>query len=189
MHRQFEQNIRDDGPRASSGARPAFTFAEVLVVVVVLGIASAVVLPQVSSHDDLNTAAAARAVMADLLYAQNRAIAMQKTHYVSFDSTNQQYTLYDSMSPADILQHPVNLNNYTMTFGQTSQNNVAQNVALTSASFNGQTTIAFDEMGVPYSYSAGTLTALSQSGTIVLTGGSYSLTISVAQDTGDIAVQ
>jgi prepilin-type N-terminal cleavage/methylation domain-containing protein len=189
MYQQLLQNIRDDGPRARRSVRPAFTFTEVLVVVVILGIASAVVLPQVSGHDDLNTAAAARIVMADLLYAQNRAIATQKMHYITFDTVNQQYTLYCSMAPAQVIEHPVNRNNYTMTFGQDGQNNVAQNVVMTSASFGGQPTIAFDETGVPYSYSAGTATALSAAGAVVLTGGSYSLTISVAQDTGEITVK
>jgi|HubBroStandDraft_6_1064221.scaffolds.fasta_scaffold604479_2 prepilin-type N-terminal cleavage/methylation domain-containing protein len=188
MYRQIKPHFCDAGPRPSGGPRRAFTFTEVLVVVVILGIASAIVLPQVNSHDDLNTCAAARTVMADLLYAQNRAIAMQTMHYVTFDTTNQQYTLFSSMSPQQVLQHPINLNNYVMTFGKSGPNNISQSVALTSANFNGQTTIAFDETGVPYSYNAGATTTLSGTGTIVLTCGTTSLTISIAQDTGEITV-
>jgi prepilin-type N-terminal cleavage/methylation domain-containing protein len=176
------------GPRASGARRSAFTLIEVLVVVVILGIASAIVLPQVTSQDDTSAASAARVVMADLLYAQNRAIDMQTTHYVAFDTANQQYTLYSSMSPATVLQHPVYQNNYVMTFGQSGSNNISQSVTLSSANFNGQTTIAFDETGVPYSYNAGVATPLSSAGTIVLTSGDYSLTISVAPDTGEITV-
>lgn len=183
MNRQFAGQFRDSRSRAR-----AFTFAEVLVIVCILGIASAVVLPQVASQDDLNTAAAARTVMADLLYAQNRAIAMQTMDYVTFDVTNQQYTLYSSMSSLTILQHPVNGTSYVMTFGQNGVNSVSQNVTLTSASFNGQNTIAFDETGVPYSYASGVATPLSGTGSIVLTCGTYSLTIYVSQDTGEISV-
>jgi prepilin-type N-terminal cleavage/methylation domain-containing protein len=186
MYRQSKPHFCDAGPRPSGGPRTAFTFTEVLVVVVILGIASAIVLPQVSSNEDMNTSAAARTVMADLLYAQNRAIAMQTMHYVTFDTTHQQYTLFSW--PATVLQHPINLSNYIMTFGQSGPNNISQSVALTSASFNGQPTIAFDETGVPYSYNAGVTTPLSGTGTIVLTSGGYSLTISVAQDTGEITV-
>ena len=96
------------------------------MVVVILGIASAIVLPQINSHNDLNASAAARTVMADLLYAQNRAIAMQTVHYVTFDTTNQQYTLFSSMSPQRVLQHPIDLNNYVMTFGKSGPNNISQ---------------------------------------------------------------
>ena len=122
----FRQSVSRHLPPAP---RAAFTFTEVLVVVVILGIASAIVLPQVASHDDLNAAAAARTVMADLLYAQNRAIAMQTMHFVSFDTANQQYTLYSSsISPTTVLTHPINLNHYVMAFGQTGPNNVSQTV-------------------------------------------------------------
>lgn len=188
MHRQLSPLFRDDGPRSGRGLRSAFTFVEVLAVVVILGIATAIVLPQITQRDDLNAGSAARNVMADLLYAQNRAIAMQSMHYVTFDTVNQQYTLYSSMSPPTVLQHPVNLNPYVMTFGKNGPNNISSVVTLGSANFNGQTTIAFDETGVPYSYNAGTATPLSGTGTITLDCGTYSLTISVVQDTGEISV-
>ncbi len=176
---------QNSGPGVRAGA---FTFPEVLAVVVILGIASAVVLPQVASTDQSSTGAAARTVMADLLYAQNRAISMQTTQYVSFNISSQEYGLYSSMSPQQVIQHPVNLNDYMMTFGSDGPNNVSQSVTLTSASFNGQSTMAFDETGVPYSFNAGALTPLSATGTVVLTSGNYSLTISVAKDTGDLTV-
>ena len=52
-----------------------FTLVEILVVVVILGIAAAVIVPQMGSRGDLKAAAAARMLMADLIYAQNKAIA------------------------------------------------------------------------------------------------------------------
>jgi prepilin-type N-terminal cleavage/methylation domain-containing protein len=183
MYRQFALKFRDGRSRARG-----FTFPEVLAVVVILAIASAVILPRVSDHEDLDTSSAARTVMADLLYAQNRAISTQSMQYVSFDIPAQEYGLYSSMSPQQVLQHPVYLDNYVMTFGQGGTNDVSADVILTSASFNGQDTVAFDETGVPYSYSSGTTTALSGTGTIVLTCGTYSLTVSVSQDTGEITV-
>jgi prepilin-type N-terminal cleavage/methylation domain-containing protein len=186
MYRHFGNLSFGLCPRARRGVRRGFTVTEILVVVVILAIASAIVLPQVSQTADQNTASAARAVMADLLYAQNRAIAMQTMHYVTFDTTHQQYTLFSA--PATVLTHPINENPYVMTFGQSGPNNVSQTVSLTGASFNGQTTIAFDETGVPYSYNAGTATPLSGAGSVVLTCGSYSLTISVSPDTGEVTV-
>jgi prepilin-type N-terminal cleavage/methylation domain-containing protein len=188
MRGRSVEQIRDPSPRAR-----AFTLIEVVMVLLILGIASAVILPAVTGQDDMNVAAAARTVMGDLLYAQNRAIAMHQYDFVVFNQAGQSYSLYsDSPStprtPTTLLTHPINGINYVMTLGQAGPNNVSSNVSLGSVNCNGQSTIAFDETGVPYSYGSGTTTALSGTGTINLTSGSYSVTISVAQDTGEITV-
>ncbi|MGD0463806.1 MAG: type II secretion system protein [Tepidisphaeraceae bacterium] len=163
---------------------------EVLAVVLILGIASAIIMPQFTSNGDLDAASAARTVMADLLYAQNRAIATQQNQYVTFNVTGQSYSLYNGSSagPTTLLRHPVNQNNYVMTFGQAGPNNISSDVTLGSVSFNGQSTVAFDELGTPYSYNSGAPSPLTQPGTIVLNSGSYCLTIRVTQDTGEITV-
>ena len=59
-------------------ARRAFTLIEILTVVIILGISAAIIIPNVSNRDDMRAAGAARMVMADLIFAQNRAIATQK---------------------------------------------------------------------------------------------------------------
>src|SRR4051812_47762470 len=67
--------------RRSSG----FTLAEILAVVVILGIASAIIIPQIGTRDDMRVKAAARTLIADLIYAQNLAISTGQTVYVRFD--------------------------------------------------------------------------------------------------------
>jgi prepilin-type N-terminal cleavage/methylation domain-containing protein len=184
MRGQSAEQIRPPG-----GEARAFTLVEVLAVVLILSIAAAVILPQVCGQSDMDAAAAARTIMGDLLYAQNRAIAMQEYAYVVFNPTAQSYSVYDGTSsgPTTQLYHPINGTSYVMTFGQSGPNNVSSDVALGAVSFNGQSTIAFDETGVPWSYnSGGTLQALNGTGSIQLNSGSYSVTISVAQDTGEI---
>jgi prepilin-type N-terminal cleavage/methylation domain-containing protein len=183
---------RRGGARPGSVA-PGFTLVEILLVVIILGIASAILVPQIGQRSDLQAASAARVIMSDLLYAQNRAIATQQYQYVTFDVTNQKYTLYSgtSTAPGSILIHPVNLNNYVMTFRGSGANNFA-NVTLVSANFgNNQPTVSFDSQGVPYYYTAAnsTNTAISGTGAVGISSGDYTLTINVAQDTGDISVQ
>jgi prepilin-type N-terminal cleavage/methylation domain-containing protein len=182
-----------DARRRPSHAPRAFTLIEILLVVIILGIASAILVPQIGERCDLQAASAARVIMSDLLYAQNHAIATQTYQYVTFNVSAQQYTLYSgtSTAPTTILTHPVTRKNYVMSFGGSGESSL-QNVTLVSANFgNNQPTIAFDAQGVPYSYNAttSTNTAISGVGTVQISSGSYSLTINVAQDTGDISIQ
>src|SRR5215212_8481809 len=75
--------------------RRAFTLIEILTVVLILGIASAIIAPQIGSRNDVKVRAAARVVVADLMYAQNMAIAQQKWMYVKFDDAAEKYQLMD----------------------------------------------------------------------------------------------
>src|SRR5687768_15113383 len=100
--------------------RPAFTLVEILVVVLILGIAAAAIVPQMGNRGDLKAAAAARMIMADLIYAQNRAIATQTRHYVTFDTaaSPQTYRIVTSMTPLTDVTHPITkASSYAVTFG------------------------------------------------------------------------
>lgn len=168
--------------------RRGFTLVEILMVVLILGIASAIIIPQIGSRDDLVAAAGSRVVIADLIYAQNRAIAMQSPFYIKF--TGQSYSIYSAPPVVGVqpITHPVTRAPYTTTFG--AQSSPLSNVALTSESFGGPSIVGFDEMGSPFSYDTGTSTAtsLTASGTVVLTSGSSSLTISIEPYTGEVTV-
>ncbi|HXE54558.1 MAG TPA: type II secretion system protein [Tepidisphaeraceae bacterium] len=170
---------------ASSSARRAFTLIEILCVVVIIGIASAIIVPQISTRDDLRCAAAARALMADLLYAQNRSIALQKMHYVQFDTGTGTYQVLDSLSPANVITHPVNGTPYTVTVGTGSM----ARVSINSASFDNQVTLGFDAMGVPYSVdTTGNVTAMN-AGSVVFKAGVCQMTVTVKPYSGEITVQ
>jgi hypothetical protein len=178
---------------------------EILSVVIVLGIASAIVIPQLSSHGDLDAASAGRVIMSDLLYAQNLAITTQGNPtnqstntlpyvIVSFDTTHQQYGVYyfnSTTQQLTLLTHPVSKEEYLVAFGGTGPLSI-ENATLTSANFGGgNSAVAFDSTGIPYSFNTSTnlATAISGSGTIVVGSGNYSSTVTVEQDTGDISVQ
>jgi len=171
-----------------------FTLVEILVVVTILGIAAAIVVPQMGSRGDLKAAAAARMIMADLIYAQNRAIATQTKHYVTFSAgtTPQTYRLVTSMTPLVDVTHPITkASNYLITFGNNGTPGLSD-ISLGTINIEGKTTIAFDELGVPYYYDsvANTTTALTVSGgsTIQVVSGTFTLTISVEPYTGEIKV-
>lgn len=170
--------------------RWGFTLIEILCVVVIIGIASAIILPQISSRDDLRCASAARAIMADLLYAQNRSIALQQMHFVQFNAATNSYQVMDntgaSGGPGAIITHPVQGLPYTVTINNGALGNVS--FSSTSTWFDGQTTIGFDSMGIPYSWNGTTTTPLN-SGQVIVKCGNNTLTVTVAAYSGEIKVQ
>jgi prepilin-type N-terminal cleavage/methylation domain-containing protein len=170
--------------------RQGFTLIEILSVVVILGIVSAVIIPVIGSRDDLKVAAAARVLMSDLIYAQNRAIATQSMQYVKFDVAGKRYSVLSAVSPSEaVIKHPVRHDDYITRLGAGGTPGLEQ-VTLESASFDGRTILAFDEMGMPYAYNSATNSAAPlASGTVVLKCGTHSLTVKVEQYTGEITVQ
>jgi prepilin-type N-terminal cleavage/methylation domain-containing protein len=167
--------------------RRAFTLVEILVVVVILGVVSAVIIPQIGSRDDLRCAAAARVVMSDLIYAQNLAISQQQQRFVKF-GTNQ-YGIYTSGASTTPIAHPVTKETYLMLFGTNGMNGLRE-TTIESRTFDGSPNLAFDELGAPYKYDAGsdTLTPLAAAGEIVLASGSYRLKVLIEPFTGEISV-
>jgi type II secretion system protein H len=171
-----------------------FTLVEVMTVMVILGIAAACIVPQIGTRNDLDAAAAARSVMADLLYAQNRAISTQKMHFVEF--TNSGYTILERDSdtaPLYTIINPTTQNSYVVTIGPS--NTSVPTVSISSVTFDNSPsmTIQFDSLGAPWVYNLqqGTSTPLVSTGQITLTTTSPVLTASVLIDpaTGEASTQ
>lgn len=178
--------------RSSRAPRAAFTLIEILGVLVILGAASAVILPQMTSRDDQKALAAARILISDLSYAQNRAIAQQKVHYVVFDLTGSgRYRLLDAWSPATLIQHPVNSVPYETVFGtSTGAAAVIKSVQLQAASFDNKTVVAFDVMGIPQSVdpTTGVMTTMN-AGKVTLKSGTNTVSVDVAPFSGELSVK
>ena len=175
-------------------SRAAFTLVEILVVVIIMGISAALVVPNIGTRNDQNAAAAARVVMADLMFAQNRAIMAQGMRYVNISTTNQNYAVL-SASPASpplvYEQNPSTLRNYITVFGTTAASGALQTASLQTPSVDGKTCIAFDALGQPYSVdpSSGVAALLVSAATIPVRCGTFTLTVYVEPYTGAISVQ
>src|SRR4051794_21797394 len=155
LHRR--QHNRDFARCARFGG---FTLVEILAVVVILGIASAIIIPQMGSRDDMRTTAAARTLVADLIYAQNQAISSGRMVYIKFDTANNKYTLLSTAnSGGDVaINNPITQTTYTQLFNGSTGG--WQGVTINSAVFNGAdasyrplSTIGFDEIGSPHVFS------------------------------------
>ena len=173
--------------------RHAFTLVEILVVIVILGIAATLIIPQLSSASDLRAAAAARVVIADLTYAQNCAITSQKTHFVKFtrSTDSDTYSVLDAVSPVEVVvRHPVTQMPFTQTLGVGGASGLAgARVGPLGIGNGAATTIAFDSLGSPYEYTpADGLVALTDAGTIDITCNGFALRIAVEPYTGELSV-
>jgi prepilin-type N-terminal cleavage/methylation domain-containing protein len=170
-----------------------FTLVEILMVVAILGIVSAVIIPQIGTRSDLIAGSAARQVMSDMTWAQNRAISTQQPVYVVFTpaadgaATGGSYQVMSAL-PSTVMTHPVNKSPWSTGFG-VAQTAWSQ-VRIDAADFDGQRAIMFDVMGSPSSIPAngGTATGLG-SGTVRVVCNGTTLTIRVEPLTGTLTVQ
>lgn len=164
-------DLRSQIEHRTSHIRFGFTLVEILFVVLILGIVAALVVPQVGSSATFEVQGAARTVVADLLFAQNDAIANQTTRKVVFDTVNNRYRVTDNAG--NTLSAPWLGGTYQVPFGTGSRFPAA---ALGTVSFT-NTTISFDELGAP-----------SSGGTIDITAGTQRYRVTVTAITGRISV-
>lgn len=160
----------------------AYTLVEVLVTVTIMGIAAAIVVPNMMQGGTLGVQAAARMIIADLLFAQNEAMAQQSDRRVTFDPANNRYRveLYDPTASAWVLEFNPSENsgsdqNYEMDFDDDKR---FSGVQIISADFGGTSTITFDDLGNP-----------SSGGTVRLRFEEHVYDVHVAPFTGRVTVE
>jgi len=161
-----------------------YTLIEVLVVVVVMGLAGALVIPAVGSTDVLRTQTAVRTLISDLTFAQSDAIALQKQRAVEFDLDNNIYRIrgVTGSTLLDVVYDPFSANKrYERSFNDPDFGGAV----LTAANFNASNILVFDEFGAPVD-GAGSITPI-PSGTIEITGPKSLFTITIDGMTGQIS--
>ena len=203
MFRTWTHNVTHAARPRDRGPAAAFTLVEILVVVVILGIAAAVIVPQMGTRDDLRVDGARRMLMADLIYAQNRSISTQTRHYVVFDtnSSPRTYKIVTNLSAANPngtpVQHPVTrTDEFKAVFGLNAPSGTTnithglEVIGLGTVNIESHNVLCFDELGVPYYYDAPTdsTTAISTTGgsSIEVKCGTFSKLITVEPYTGEV---
>ena len=170
-----------------------YTMIELMGVVIIAGIAAAVILPQLSDDSEYQVDAAGRMLLADLTYAHNYAIATQQYTYVTFP-VNTQYELCNSVYPSvTTLTSPITHEAYTIVLAQGSASALSMvKFSSWTVSSHSYPTIAFNEIGEPYACdSSGNLTSLTSGATInvISTENNYQRTITVQPNTGEMSIQ
>jgi len=160
--------------------KSGFTIIEVLMVILILGIAAAVVVPMASSAGSMQVRAAANMVAADLEYAKSMAISRGQAYAVKFDTTNEVYRVVVDVNEAEIW-HPVKKGfKYIVDFKNDGR---LDRVNIVSTNFGGK--VKFDYLGTPYDNSG---TALGAAGAIRLQSGNITKYVNVEPTTGFITI-
>lgn len=132
--------------------RRAFTLIEVLTVVTIMGIIGALVVPSLLTAGTLGLQGAARLVVADILFAQNEAIAAQESRKIIFDAANESYRLTRDVGGTDttLTMGWVNgqTSNYIVSF---TDDDRFKGVEIVSVQMDGTdvTELEFDDLGSP----------------------------------------
>jgi len=173
---------RGESAMVHAGIRSrGYTLIEILIVVVMLGIASALVIPSLGSTDALRVQSTVRAIVADINFAQSDALARQQGRAMIFNTDTNSYSIVEV--------HDTTLHPDTDTVYSVSLNNERKfhSSKLTAASFDGTNTLVFDELGGPVT-GPGSSTP-GNGGSITVSGSGESFVINVEAYTGRVSVQ
>ncbi len=155
----------------------AFTLVEVLITVAIIGIAAGVVVPVLSNTNSLTIQAAGRHVIADLLFAQNDAVAQQKIRRVVFDPTNHRYKVTKpdgSTLGVSWMGGDAATGNYEVDLRDDER---FRGVRMENVNFGDNQTIEFDVLGGP-----------DKGGSVDLVNGNFRYRVNVAPITGRVTI-
>jgi len=169
---------------------------ELLLVVALVGLASSLLIPQLTNRDSMEVQGAVRQVIADLSFAQSDALAHQEYRRVHFYDDGSGYCIYRvtdgnfgdpfDEDNADYIYDPLGNSGgagfYIQRFGTDDR---FETVSITEVDIDGgDRFITYDELG-------GTVSGVGTpglGGTITVTGGDFSYRITIAPFTGKLTV-
>lgn len=173
--------------------RSAFTLVEMLVVIVILGIAGALVIPAMGSTGVLRVQGAVRTIVSDMTFMQADAVAFQEKRAMLFDVDASSYRLVavpgDTIEPAtNTLYKSDGPNREYVVDLKPDEDGPFGDSRITAVDFDGgATTLIFDALGGPVTSAAGD--TASSGGFVEVQGAGQTFRIEVEGFTGRVTVQ
>lgn len=165
--------------------KAGFTLIEIMVVVVILGLAMYMAVPMFSGAAGMQMQSGANMIAADLEYAKSMAISCQQQYGIIF-KTDTEYDVVDQAG--NPVPHPVKNPmqaasgpKYIVDFHKADIG--LNKIDKAAANFDGTNKVTFDYLGSPYNGSGG---ALNAQGTITVQSGASTMRIYVEPVTGFI---
>ena len=151
-----------------------FTLFELLIVITILGILSAVAIPSMNNfRGGMKLDAAAREVVSAIQYVQSLAIKEEIKHGVVYDPAQNEFKCNKEVA-GNVIRNPLDKKLYVVSF---DDDGPLQGVDLVSADFNGMPGFTFNSLGEP-----------SEEGSVVLSYGGSQKTIDVSEPLGKVNV-
>lgn len=170
--------------------RSGYTLVEMLLVVLMLGIAGAMVIPHTGQAHVLRIHAAVRTLVSDITFAQTDALAYQQRRAVIFDEQSNTYTVAEVLvsSGGDVTYVPLyragtQNGQYIIDFDVDG----FDGARLRQADFDGDPIIIFDEIGAPVLDGASDQAA--GLGSVYIEGSMTTFRVDVLPYTGQVRVQ
>ncbi|MAX23559.1 MAG: hypothetical protein CMJ19_03555 [Phycisphaeraceae bacterium] len=134
-------------PMFANQKQHGFTLVEMLTVVVIVGIVSALMVPMLGDTSQSKLIAAANQVAADIAYAQIESIShADDLRFVIFDLDDNSYYIAPTSDTLTPVINPIGNRPYLVKFG-TSNNRQLSGVTLSAVSLNGDDRIRFGVYG------------------------------------------
>ena len=176
-----------------SSAQAAFhrsvTLMELVIVISILAVSSALIIPVALSQNNSQLDKAAWRIIADLQYVQSQAICTRKTQSIIFDVSQQFYFYPKADNPSMVEKDPITKNDYKILLGSACEKYSTLShaeefplVTLTSVDLGGVNALYFDSFGLPTAADGSALATA----TITITAGNLSRTITINTTTGGI---
>jgi prepilin-type N-terminal cleavage/methylation domain-containing protein len=166
----------------AAGCRPrrGFTLFEVILVVVVVGLIGMLAVPEFTGTSRMRLTTAANVLAADIEFCENDCITHPNDlRVIKFNTTSNTYWMALASAPDTPVSHPEDSLPYLNDF-RTGRNVHLAGISISSISIgSGATSITPDAYGCPN---------LSADATITLTDGTYSITVTVNANTGDVTI-
>ena len=154
-HRDVQSEVKmmkAEGCYLTNSRDQGFTFMEVVIVILILGIITTLAVPAMNDFFTTETiTAAADALVSAIYFARTSAIATGADHGVVFDAGSNSFRVMRAIgSPPDetylTVEHPVTKRDYAMSF---DDGPIGHGVDLYGAQFGENSYVRFNNLGVP----------------------------------------